>query len=191
MAEIGTWGIYNIPTEKNLKNYYIINDNYTNDFGTGKVIAPLEKTSGNDRFYIIALDDIDANMHYWYYNAEGSLDNIIDPLKNDFGVGKVNTQTIMDKWNNEAYGSKNSNDMWGLIQEKVKEGWFVPSKSELAAFGDAFDLGNNYLTYGLSDSYWSSSQYTDSAPYASGYISVAMSYDNVIYQHYVRLIRTF
>ena len=174
MAEIGdmkSWGTYEIPTETSLKNYYIINNNYTDDFGTGRVIAPLKETNGNDRFYIIALDDIDKNMHYWYYNAEGFLDNVIETSKNDFGVGKVNTQAILNKWNGEIYGAKNSNDIWGLIQEEVKKGWFVPSKSELAAFSDTFDIGNNYLEYGLSNSYWSSSQYTDSAAYASGYIS--------------------
>ena len=43
------YGTYEIPKENNLKSYYIKNDNYTDDSfkKSGKVIAPMEGTSGN------------------------------------------------------------------------------------------------------------------------------------------------
>ena len=41
---------------------------------------------------------------------------------------------MIASWNAEEYGAQNRSstyeDIWGVIQEKVAEGWFVPSKSE-------------------------------------------------------------
>ena len=70
------WGTYTISPVTNLKSYYIIKENYTDDFGTGKVIAPIEGTSGNERFYVMALEDINSETYYcWYDAAYGNLDS--------------------------------------------------------------------------------------------------------------------
>ena len=64
VEETGEWGnygdgTYTIPKEDNFKSYYIKSENYTDDSfkKTGKVIAPIEGTSGNDRFYLMALEN--------------------------------------------------------------------------------------------------------------------------------------
>ena len=48
--------------------------------------------------------------------------------------------------------------MWGLIQNEVEKGWFVPSSEEWAAFGGELGItDSNYINFRLSDSYWASS----------------------------------
>ena len=175
--ESGQWGtdglgVYTIPEETNLKKYYIKGEYTDEHFGTGKVIAPVEGTSGNDRFYVMALDNIDNSTHYWWENAYGKLDSTYNVAEttNDFAVagaepiGLANTRRMMECYKNEEINgetvAKGTNDMWGLIEEQFNSGWFVPSKSEWAAFGAAFGITrSNYSnTYGLSSYYWSSSQ---------------------------------
>ena len=60
-GEYGTngHGTYTIPKADNLKSYYIKSENYTDDSfkKSGKIIAPMKGTSGNDRFYVMALED--------------------------------------------------------------------------------------------------------------------------------------
>ena len=162
------WGVYTIPSETNLKQYYIKGEYTDEHFGTGKVIAPMEGTSGNERFYVMALEDINPGTYYcWYYAAYGKLDKIVGTSDNDFGQGRENTEYVNGKWNdpNLPWGAHNDNssydDMWEAIQEEIADGWFVPSKSEWSAFGEAFEItSSNYSnTYGLSYyAYWSSSQ---------------------------------
>ena len=204
----GSWGsngfgTYSIPTKTGLKEYYIENENYTESkFGnkSGKLIAPLDGTSGEDRFYIMALEDInEGTKYYWYYSAYGKLDRIVEEADNDFGQGKENTAYVMKKWNTEEWGIQNyssSNaDVWGAIRTKVSEGWFVPSKSEWCAFGDMITetMGiSNYTAYKLSDQYWLSSQYSKNLAYyanlTNGYVANAsVKYGN----YYVRLSATF
>ena len=82
--------------------------------------------------------------------------------------------------------------MWGLIKTNVSKGWFVPSRGEWSAFAQELGINKtNYPSKGLSDYYWSSSQYnTDTAnsPYFSNGI---MSGNTVNGNSYVRLSRTF
>ena len=169
------YGTYEIPKENNLKSYYIKNDNYTDDSfkKSGKVIAPMEGTSGNERFYVMALEDINPGTRYcWYDAASGNLDSSynVSTTANDFAVagaeptGRINTERMIASWNAEEYGAQNDNstydDIWGVIQDEVARGWFVPSKSEWSAFGAAFEItSSNYSsTYGLSNGCWSSPQ---------------------------------
>ncbi len=128
----------------------------------------MEGTSGNERFYVMALVDIGRFGIPWYYNARNNLDSSYDVSvqSNDFAVagveptGRINTERMIASWNSSQYGAQNTRDLWGLIQDEVEDGWFVPSKSEWAAFGAAFDITNsNYSTLGLNESYWTSSQY--------------------------------
>ena len=170
-GELGSYpiyGTYTIPSETGLKQYYIKGEYTDEHFGTGKVIAPMEETSGNERFYVIALEDINPGTgYYWYNNASGKLDSSynVSSTANDFAsaraepTGRLNTERMIASWNASQYGEQNLNDMWGVIQDEVADGWFVPSKSEWASFGAVFNItSSNYLsTYGLSDFYWSSS----------------------------------
>ena len=181
------WGNYTIPKETGLKQYQVINESYTEaKFGnkTGKLIAPIEGSSGKDRFYVMALEDIDGNTHTWWANASGKLDSSynINTSTNDFAVagaeptGLVNTRRMMECYEKEEINGteikQGTNDMWGLIEEKVADGWFVPSKSEWAAFGgevlepnDITITTSNYDDYGLGLYCWSSSQRNTSYAY--------------------------
>ena len=202
------YGTYEIPKENNLKSYYIKNDNYTDDSfkKSGKVIAPMEGTTGNERFYVMALEDINSGTYYcWYDAAYGNLDSSynVSNTANDFAVagaeptGRINTERMIASWNAEEYGVQNDNstydDMWGVIQDEVDDGWFVPSKSEWSAFGSAFGITrSNYSSkYGLSLYYWSSSQRNTSFAYHANFRSGNISGSDVIGYDYVRLATTF
>ena len=132
----------------------------------------------------MALEDINPGTSYcWYDAAYGKLDKTVATSENDFGRGRENTEYVNEKWNDPSlpWGAHNDNssydDMWEVIQEEIADGWFVPSKSEWAAFAKAFDItSSNYSSkYGLSSGYWSSSQlYTNrayNADFYSGRIS--------------------
>ena len=151
----------------------------------------------------MALDDIDSNTHYWYYNAYNKLDSSysVEQSGNDFAVagaepvGKVNTERMIKSWNtgNGLYRDRNENDMWGLIQDKVTDGWFVPSKSEWVTFGARFNITRyNYNTdYKLSNYYWSSAQGNKMYAYYAYFEAGFMSNSNVDNSFYVRLATTF
>ena len=198
------WGTYTIPEGTNLKfkQYYIKGEYIEEHFGPGKVIAPTKENdeSKNNRFYVMALEDIDSSTHYWYYNAYGNLKGpFISYEANDLTTageeptGKTNTEIMIASWNSSQYGAQNSNDMWGLIQDKIADGWFVPSKSEWAAFGAVFDItGTNYFsTFGLSRICWSSSQYSTYHAYRIDFDRGLMHYDYVYASLFVRLATTF
>ena len=206
-----SWGDYTIPTEEGLKEYYVVNESYTEPkFGnlTGELIAPVAGTSGKDRFYVMALDDIDSSTHYWWQNAYGHLDSTynISTSANDFAVageeptGLVNTRRMMECYANEEINGttveQGTNDMWGLIQNEYEDGWFVPSKSEWSAFGgEVLELNNitssNFDNHGLSYWCWSSSQSRASRAYYARFNLGHMNYDFVSGNYYVRLATTF
>ena len=186
-----SWGDYTIPTEEGLKEYYVVNESYTEaKFGglTGELIAPAEGTSGKDRFYVMALEDFNPGTRYCWYNAAyGNLDSQynVSNTANDFAVagaeptGKTNTERMIASWNSSEYGAQNDNgtyeDMWGAIQDEVADGWFVPSKSEWSAFGgEVLELNNitssNYDDYGLSSWCWSSSQRNTDSAYCANFV---------------------
>lgn len=193
-------GKYEIPKETNLKQYYIEEENYPGVFGTGKVIAQMEGTTGiNDRFYVMALEDITIETIFcWYNAASGKLDKTVNSSTYDFGAGKKNTAYVMDKWKNSLWGEQDAGgtyflDMWGVIEDEVDAGWFVPSKSEWAAFGDKFKItSSNYVNqFGLSDSYWSSSQNSTNTAYIANFNMGTVDTLNVDYRSWVRLSTTF
>ena len=197
---------YTIPTvTEGLKDYYISKTNYkaNEGFGTKDVISPTG--TGKDRFYIMALTDIDGKRngtyYDWYNAAYGQMSDYATTTSEDFEKGKSNTTTMISKWNATAYGAQNNcsdhKDMWGQIQEKVKNGWFVPSRAEWSAFGGELGISKDssnekyYGNFGLSTCYWSSSQ--DSAigawyaVFSTGYMSSVNVYD----YNSVRLSATF
>ena len=208
--ESGKWegdvrSSYIIPSEAGLKQYYIKGEYTDEHFGTGKVIAPMEGTTGNERFYVMALENINPETRYcWYDAAYGNLDSSynVSSTANDFAVagaepiGRINTERMIASWNAEEYGAQNDNstydDMWGVIQDEVARGWFVPSKSEWAAFGAAFEItSSNYSTFGLSIYYWSSSQYDTYYAYYASFRSGNIYYYYVTSDRSVRLATTF
>ena len=207
-----SWGDYTIPTEEGLKEYYVVNESYTEaKFGglTGELIAPAEGTSGKDRFYVMALEDFNPGTGYcWYDAANGNLDSQynVSSTANDFAVagaeptGKTNTERMIASWNSSEYGAQNDNgtyeDMWGAIQDEVADGWFVPSKSEWSAFGgEVLELNNitssNYDDYGLSSWCWSSSQYDTIRAYTEGFNNGCMGNIGLNHNGAVRLATTF
>ena len=149
----------------------------------------------------MALNNIDSSTHYWYYNAFDNLDSSynVSTTANDFAeagaepTGRINTERMIASWNSSQYGEQNSNDMWGLIQDEVSDGWFVPSKSEWAAFAKAFDItSSNYSSkYGLSNYYWSSSQDSTRSAYYAYFNTGRISNLDVNFLYYVRLATTF
>ena len=166
----GQWsdgdGTYTIPKGSNFKAYTVSGSHTENGFGTKEVIK-VTNGSGNERFYVMALSNVDSSQHCWYDDAYGNMDDYASTTSEDFGAGEKNTQTMISKWNSSAYGSQNTGsrtDMWGLsvVQSGTwngSTGWYVPSRGEWAAFGAAFGITkSNYENYGLSYGYWSSSQ---------------------------------
>ena len=197
----GSDGKYTIPTvTEGLKDYYISQTNYkANDgFGTKDVISPTG--TGAERFYIMALTDIDGKRngtcYDWYDAASGKMSDYAETTSGDFGKGKSNTTTMITKWNAKAYGDQdkcsNHKDMWGQIKKEVNNGWFVPSRAEWLAFGGELGITpSNYGNFGLSDYYWSSSQKSTTnawnANFHGGYVN-SYYVDNYFY---VRLSATF
>ena len=145
----------------------------------------------------MALEDFNTGTYYcWYDAAYGNMDDYATATSLDFGTGKANTEAMIAKWNSSAYGAQNDNgtylDMWGAIQDKVAEGWFVPSRGEWGAFGDNLGItADNYVDYGLSDWCWSSSQNNTNSAWSADFDGGYMNGDTVNGYSYVRLSATF
>ena len=157
----GQWsnenGNFSYEAITGVKDYTISQANYSGDFGDNGVLKATG--SGKDRFYVMALSDIDKNICTWYTNAysSGISDYNIVTLES-FGSGKTNTETMIAKWNSSAYGDQDDEDMWKVIQTQVNKGWFVPSKEEWSALAKNLNIDNtNYANHNLSGYYWSSS----------------------------------
>ena len=199
---------YTIPTSSGFKKYKVTQESYTPEgsaagFGTGKVIAPVDPNgSGTERFYVMALSDVDSSNHCWYYSAYGgNMSDYASQTSTAFGRGEQNTINMIAKWNSSGYGSQNGNssrpDMWGLSAVNSRtwngsSGWYIPSRDEWAAFAGELDIDSgNYSNFGLSDYYWSSSQY--STKYAwHAYFRSGTFYSYIVTDYgYVRLGTTF
>ena len=188
-------GTYTIPKGSNFKKYKISKSGFTDDFGTKDVLA-VSNSSGNERFYVMALDDVDTKSHYWYNNASKNMDDYESTTSGDFGSGKQNTKNMIAKWNNSAYGSQDSEDMWGLsaVQSKIdaNQSWFVPSRGEWAAFADQLGIkGSNHDGKGLVGEYWSSSQCLISWAYSAYFSLGRVERRNLDQWACVRLSTTF
>ena len=145
----------------------------------------------------MALEDFNTGTYYcWYYAAYGNMDDYATATSLDFGTGKANTEAMIAKWNSSAYGAQNDNgtylDMWGAIQDKVAEGWFVPSRGEWGAFGSNLGITiDNYVNYSLSVWCWSSSQSYTTLAWNARFDNGYMGDYSVIGGRYVRLSATF
>ena len=155
-------GSYSYGPNTGIKDYYISKKAHNGPFGEKDVLTATGE--GEDRFYVMDLESFNGGEFYcWYYQAYwtkvGDYSAVTSP---DFGKGITNTSKMMEKWNGAAYGTKNANaacpDIWGAIEEKVADGWFIPSRGEWAAFANNLKITtDNYDDYLLPAEYWSSS----------------------------------
>ena len=196
----GQWsnsdGVFSYEAITGTKDYYISKTNYEGPFGTKDVLTATG--SGKDRFYVMALEDFNAGTYYCWYDAayDSGISDYATVTSTDFGTGKTNTETMIEKWNSSAYGTQNDNgtyaDMWGAIQDEVESGWFVPSKEEWSAFG--YNLGitsSNRGNYGLSAYCWLSSLYDPNLAWRACFGNGFMFYLNLCNSGCVRLSATF
>ena len=158
---------------------------YTNADGStanGTLIKCTNNT-GISRYYVLSLADYDANRHYWYNNACDKMSDYSTFTSKDFGKGKENTEKLIDRMKNHSdkskygdvdYGEETTGpnaDIWYIIKDKAKEGWFVPSKAEWAAFGSYLNTPeptaeeDSLKNYGLNFFYWMSSQFNSNCAY--------------------------
>lgn len=143
--------------ENDLKDYAVIGEYEDKINGKQEVLVPI--LEGENRFYILAFNDINEDFHYWYYSAKKTKDLIWFPK--DFGHGKENTISLLNKWCNEKYGKKDHGDLWNHIQDEIKDGWFIPSLQEWCAFADQLNITDeNFQEKGLMGFYWASSATT-------------------------------
>ena len=198
---------YTIPTSSGFKKYKVTQESYTPEgsaagFGTGKVIAPVDPSgSGTERFYVMALSDVDSSKHCWYYSAYSyGMSDYASQTSTAFGRGEQNTINMIAKWNSSGYGSQNGNssypDMWGLSAVNSRtwngsSGWYIPSRDEWAGFIGELNIDSgNY--YGLSYIYWSSSQSSTGSSWNANFNYGSFSSGNSVHVNiYVRLGTTF
>ena len=191
----GEWndrdGDFSYEAITGVKDYTISQANYSGDFGDNGVLKAMG--SGKDRFYVMALEDIDSNIYTWYENAASSGISDYNTITSEsFGSGKTNTATMIAKWNSSAYGDQVDTDMWKAIQTQVNKGWFVPSKEEWSAFGSNLSIDStNYVNYNLSDYCWSSSLRYRIGAWTARFDGGYMDGDDINYDHCVRLSATF
>ena len=201
----GQWldsnGTFSYSAITGTKDYYISQKEYEGDFGTKDIITVVPDSTGSDRFYVMDLEDFENRTYYSWYESVydyGGISNYSSLTSTAFGKGKSNTTTMITKWNNSAYGEQNADekylDMFGVIQDKVADGWFVPSKQEWAAFG--YNLGIELSEDSgsiVSRWYWSSSLASSTSTWIfRRYVGGGIITNLIAYQeNYVRLSTTF
>ena len=204
-SKSGEWGekydgAYSYSAKTDLKEYYVSKEGYEGEFGPKDVLTAKEGSAGEERFYVMALENVNSVTEYcWYDAAYGEMDDYVTTTSIDFGKGRANTKTMIEKWNNEDYGAQNTgryNDMWGVIQTEVgnieNPTWFVPSSAEWNAFADNLGINeDNYQDYGVFDMCWSSSQNTNSRAWYANFDDTSMDGYSVSSYGCVRLSATF
>ena len=173
---------YTITKGSNFKKYKVTQESYSGSFGTGKVIAPISGSSGNERFYVMALSDVDSDRYQFWSGSTSVV------TSTDFGTGESNTA---------AMKAKGSTGMWGIsaVQSGTwngSSGWYVPSAVEWVAFAGQLNITtSNYSSVGLSNLYWSSSQYNAGNAWFAYFSDGTFYADGVHTNRYVRLGTTF
>lgn len=188
----GIYDEYKIPTIKEgLKDYIVIDEFEDKINGKQEVLAPI--LDGQDRFYIMALNNVNSDAFTWYESATyEQIKDYYTITSSNFGTGKLNTLSMLIKWNNSEYGKKKQNDLWNKIKIQVQNGWFIPSIDEWCAFTEQIGITeSNYSSKGLSGWYWTSSQYNTTTAYLMNLNYGCVSTINVDYSNYVRLAATF
>ena len=218
------FGTYSYEAKDNLKEYTVSETNSPiTTFGTNKIITLKPGSTGNSRFYVMALSNFregayQGQYYYWYKNAYEKMPQPVKDTSTDFGTGYENTKTMIRIWNNNGNeegwtsgATQYEYDIWGKIQSKYQQGWYIPSRGEWAAFADylanrkeapltsnwnpdASDYSNNGNyddIYGLSSYYWSSSQGSTYGAWCVGFYDGSMGSYGVLGSTYVRLGVTF
>ena len=126
---------YKIPKIKdNLKEYEVIgtyNDRFN---GEQEVLTPIGE--GIDRFYIMDINDSIKNS--CSIKSLPFFDKVKTKAK--FGTGRQNTINILNQWKNDICNQKDDKDLWNYIQDKVNNGWFIPSCEEWSAFNKSLNI---------------------------------------------------
>ena len=209
---------YSYNSKDNLNQYVISENKYNDKFGEKQIITLKSNGTGNKRFYVMALKNFTTNSlsnndYYWYKKGEylssvtfGFEGRMIPKItKEEFGEGKENTRLMINKWNaagtSEGYegATQDDHDIWKHIQGEYAKGWYIPSRGEWTAFADylanreenPLTTSNYNSAYGLSYSYWTSSQYDEASAsrISFDYRVVISSYVGNVF--YVRLGYTF
>ena len=173
---------YTIPNEGGFRTFkkYEVTGTYSGKFGSGNIIAVMDGSEGDERFYVMALSDVVGGIQeFWESHSTGSI-----VTSTEFGTGEANTVAMM---------AKGSSGLWGKITSQVASGWYVPSKLEWAAFAGEI-VKNGYSSYGLSSGYWSSSQSIESDSWIASFYAGRMEtipVDSGSYGEPVRLGTTF
>ena len=186
------------------KNY-----KYTNADGStadGTLITCTNNT-GIPQYYVLSLADYDGYAHYWYKEAYGKMSDYSKFTSKDFGKGKENTEKMIDRMKNHSDSKYNgvdyeepttgtNADVWNIIEDKVKEGWFVPSKEEWNTFmtnlkAQGLTTSNYQSSFGLHNYYWSSSQYDSDSAWTVSFSNVFVSANPVNITYGLRLCATF
>lgn len=166
---------YDVPIKSNLGQYYIREEKATFDgFGERPIVAPLDVESKEERFFVMALEDLDESLHYWFWNAYGKLKeelNVKASVIEELGKGKEYSEYWKGEYEAGRYGGSFLNgsftNMWGLeeLKTKINEGWFVPSRTEWNTFGGEIcensELNinaDNRENFNINLFYWSSTQ---------------------------------
>ena len=92
-ADSGSWcykGDYSINEVTDLKEYYISEIGYKGPFGTKDVLRA-KSENGNNRFYVMALEDVDNNT-YGYWDAQNKVNGVwIVPPKNEWAANAAHS----------------------------------------------------------------------------------------------------
>ena len=159
-GQYGSENSYEIPIIKeNLKDYIIVGE-YENIIN-GKQEMLSTTLEGNDRFYVMDLSSISIKDYvglnfFLYFNAT-NLNEVLTSIH--FGTGKQNTNKLFQVWKDEKYGEQDHRDLWNYIQDKVNDGWFIPSFKEWVVFFAELNISwLNYKERGIQYLCWSSSQ---------------------------------
>lgn len=89
-----------------LKDYYVSQESYSGDFGTKPVISPVSGTSGDDRFYVMALEDATSDTKTYNSAKEYESSGWHLPYKDELGffLGYFN----IESGNYEEFGLSKS-----------------------------------------------------------------------------------
>lgn len=135
--------------DKNVaKDYYVSEESCTALVTSGYASHPVLTAygDGEDRFYVMALDEVNNGTKYTLYAGVYEVDSFglagyesLTSTSRSFGSGYLNTKALLEGWLAEKYGPK-QDDLWSYIQSYVDNGWFVPSVEEWTAFMANLDL---------------------------------------------------
>lgn len=115
----GFSGAYNINKIENVKDYYISQTEYPKGkFGNKGVIRVLEET-GNDRFYVMALEDVNNSNGYYYKEAcEQENGDWKLPTKEKWlifgGELRITRENYVDKGLKSDYWSSSTRDKYSV-----------------------------------------------------------------------------